>query len=278
MATSRACLGFDASQSGWVTAGIAASTASVWKPQVAHEVDPRLDRAEVDVMAAGLELQEQRRHREEVPDRGRGVRENGCHHWPFGGAARLTEGVVRGSSSSTRAVADLALAEAGVAAEQLPRVDVADGDELGEAASSVGAAKWGEIGSEHPGAPVAVSDAALGGHRGELGNRVLLREQPQHQTADILVVRHQVVDGALDVADGRRVAVGEDLGAATVGRGGGEALLVAEAPDDGLHGDAGPVGDVAEGRRGRTGVRRRARPSRRGSARRSPRSSARARS
>jgi hypothetical protein len=48
--------------------------------QAAHEPDLGADRPQVNVVATPLELQEQRRHGKEVPDRGRRVGENGCHH------------------------------------------------------------------------------------------------------------------------------------------------------------------------------------------------------
>ena len=132
-------------------------------------------------------------------------------------------------------------------AEQLPDVDVADGDELGEADGPVGGTEQLEVGGEDTLAPPPVVGAAELRAFGEEIGVLLLGEQAQGEAAVGLVVLGEVLGDSREVADR-----GEGAGPVDAARGdlagpGEDAVPVAVVAQDGLDGDAGALGDGGEG-------------------------------
>jgi hypothetical protein len=93
--------------------------------------------------------------------------------------------------------------------------------------------------------PVVGSPAAIRDYT-ELGNLLLLRQQPQGGRTPSLVVIEQVLDGTVYIPNGCGIALSEDLGSRLLSGGRDESVPRAEVSEDGLDCDAGALGDVLE--------------------------------
>ena len=134
----------------------------------------------------------------------------------------------------------MAAAEAGVAAQQLPAVDVADRHELGEPPAPLDAHATLEGGREDPGTPFAVKEPAAVRDLAQPGDTLLLGEQPQHAVAHRLVVVDQHAHGPGDIVDRRLVALAANPLRLALGGRREQPVPAAEATDHRLHGHSGP--------------------------------------
>jgi hypothetical protein len=100
----------------------------------------------------------------------------------------------------------LAPAEPGVEPQQLPGVDVADRDDLGEPAVAFDAGQVGEERCERVAAPLPVQLSTALRELGEPRRGLLGCQQPEYAGGVVLVVLLQDGDGGVDIADRARSA------------------------------------------------------------------------
>jgi hypothetical protein len=98
----------------------------------------------------------------------------------------------------------LAAAEAGIASEKLPRVDVADGDQLRQPTLSVEPAQVRDRGRADGGAPLAVERPPTIGYLMQPRNALLLGQHLEHTISGALVMLDQHAHGPSSVSDTAR--------------------------------------------------------------------------
>ena len=188
-------------------------------------------------MASPAQHVEDRNERIEMAARRRGVGEDPGHH------ETSSSGV---SSSSIASSVDVRI-QSRVTTQELPGVDVADGDELGEPRRSrVRPRSRDERRREHLLAPRPMPRAALGGEARDRRGAVLLGEQADGVVAHPLVVGNDLPDCL--VGSGHRARIALVLDARHLALDGclEDAVATAEVADDGLDGHAGAACDRVE--------------------------------
>src|SRR5215467_12558485 len=128
-------------------------------------------------------------------------------------------------------------AEAQVAAQHFPAVEIANGNQLSQQALALGARSYCKKRSKHTFHPLAMVGASGVGDQAERRYTLLLRKQPQNAIAMLLIGVNESLDCAGNISNRYLIALAPDRLPGRIGSGCDEIVLAAEAPKDRLHGN-----------------------------------------